>query len=174
MDYKQKYLKYKNKYLQLKNLSGGNRCPFEVGDYVIITGPVGDPHLGQNGNITHLHFVNKNIQGQDVRICTGAIINLQGGIRKKSLTTDIRRGDFRVGDYVIITGPVGDPDLGRTGIITYLNFVPKTNISGQVINMCTGAIITFGDGTTKRSPKDWMYYYNNWVNHHKDGNTYQS
>ena len=90
MDYKQKYLKYKTKYLELKNIYGGNRCPFEVGDYVIITGPVGDPHLGQNGNITHLHFVNKNINGQDVRICTGAIINLQGGIRKKSLTTDIR------------------------------------------------------------------------------------
>ena len=90
MDYKQKYLKYKNKYLELKNIYGGNRCPFEVGDYVIITGPVGDPHLGQNGNITHLHFVNKTINGQDVRICTGAIINLQGGIIKKSLTTDIR------------------------------------------------------------------------------------
>lgn len=30
------------------------------------------------------------------------------------------------------------------------------------------------DGTTKITPKDWMYYYNNWVNHYKDGITYQS
>jgi hypothetical protein len=133
MDYKQKYLKYKTKYLELKNIYGGNRCPFEVGDYVIITGPVGDPHLGQNGNITHLHFVNKNINGQDVRICTGAIINLHGGIRKKSLTTDIRRVDFKVGDYVMITGPVGDPDLGRTGSITNLdNVVANIILEGGI------------------------------------------
>jgi len=82
MDYKQKYLKYKQKYLELKNQYGGDRCPFEVGSYVVITGPVGDPYLHRIGKITQLHFENYLIgpptgeEGpkKNVRICDSATI----------------------------------------------------------------------------------------------------
>jgi hypothetical protein len=60
-NYRQKYLKYKTKYLELKNQYGGDRCPFKVGSYIVITGPVGDPDVHRIGEITELHFVNKNI-----------------------------------------------------------------------------------------------------------------
>jgi hypothetical protein len=91
MDYKQKYIKYKNKYLELKNQYGGDRCPFKVGDRVmIISDKVGDPYYGKHGIITHLHFVSKNIGGQDVNICTGAIIDFGDGTPpKRYMTTNL-------------------------------------------------------------------------------------
>ena len=50
-------------------------------------------------------------------------------------------------------------------------YIDNINVSKHMLEK--GLAIAY-DGSTKITPKDWMYYYNNWVNHHKDGTMYQS
>ena len=92
MEYYKKYLKYKQKYINLRNQSGGDRCPFSVGDQVRIKGPPTDPFLNRVGTITYLKFENRTVQGSEISICIGAILNiLPEGHRKKCITADLEK-----------------------------------------------------------------------------------
>ena len=71
MDYREKYLKYKNKYIELKNLIGGDKCNFKVGDKVRVTYN-GNPYV--TGVITELHFVQS--RGQNYNICDAAAVKI--------------------------------------------------------------------------------------------------
>jgi hypothetical protein len=126
MDFKQKYLKYKQKYINLKNHIGcEDRCPFKIGECVIITGSVDDPDINKFAKITDLLFKELVIKpsgqhgpGNQTNICIRAKVDILGGEEGRiKNTTNLR--NLRMIDH---------DNLGNDPIFKILINLPITEL----------------------------------------------
>jgi endonuclease YncB( thermonuclease family) len=69
---------------------------------------------------------------------------------------------------VVILENVKTEKYGRVLADVYIDNI---NLSNYMIEK--GLAVPY-DGTAKESPKDWVYYYNNWLNHFNEENKYHS